>query len=144
MPHSTMRQNGSQKCIIRSSSQPLCPGYPSSTSLPLGEAEWHQLLSEGPHQIAGFHPPTTLTWGSSFVLPLNDTYVHRSSHSCNNHTVLSWETINHDSYSAVLKCCHVADPVKPIWNLLMRFVSRKCLTLVNVGIKLQNYFNMGE
>lgn len=115
-PHSTMRQNDGQKCIIWSSSQPLCPGYPSSTSLPLGEAEWGRLLSEGPHQITGFHPPTPLTRGSSFLLSLNNTHVHRSSHSCSNDTVLPWETINH-SYSTLHKCCHVTDPVKRIGNL---------------------------
>lgn len=53
MTHCTMGQDDSQKWNIWSSSQLLYPGYPSSTSLPLGEAEWDRLLSEGPHQIAG-------------------------------------------------------------------------------------------
>lgn len=143
MPHCTMRPYNSQKWIIWSSSRPLCRGYPSSTPVPLGEAEWHRLLSEGPHQIAGFHPSTTLTWSSSFTLPLNNTYFHRSSHSHSNHSTLTWETINHYSLSAVLKCCHVTDPKKPIRNPLMRFISRKCPTLVNVGIEL-NYLGRQE
>lgn len=61
-----------KKCIIWSSSQPFCPSYPSSTSVPLGEWDW--LPCEGPHQFVGFHPPTTLTWGSSLSRsPLNNT-----------------------------------------------------------------------
>lgn len=127
-----MRHNDSQKWTIWSSSQPLCPGYPSSTSVPLGEAEWDRLLSEGPHEIAGFHPPTTLTRGSPFSLPLNNTYFHRSSHSCSDHSALTEETINH--YSSFL--C--------IRNLLMRFSSGKCPTLGNVGIELLNYLGWRE
>lgn len=139
-----MRQNDSQKWIIWSSSQPHCPGYPSSTSVPLGEAKWHRLLSEGPHQIAGLHPPTTLTWGSSLTLPLNNTYFHRSSHSCSSHSSLTWETINRGVFFAVLKGCRVTDPKKPIRSLLVRFSSRKCPTPVNVGIELQNYLTRWE
>lgn len=96
-----MRQNNSQKGIIWSSSQPLCPGYPSPTSVPLDEAKWDQLLSEGPHQIAGFHPPTTLIWGSSLTLPLSNTDFHRRSHP---HSFFFFFT--------VLKHCHVTDPQK--------------------------------
>lgn len=60
--------------IIWSSSQPFCPSYPSSTSVPLGE--WDRLPCEGPHQFVGFHPPTTLTWGSSLShSPLNNTWL---------------------------------------------------------------------
>lgn len=141
-----MRQNNSQKGIIWSSSQPLCPGYPSSTSVPLDEAKWDQLLSEGPHQIAGFHPPTTLIWGSSLALPLSITDFHRRSHSCGNCSTLTWETINHYSFF-FLQFSNIVmsqTPKKPIRSLLMRFSSGKCPTSVNVGMLSQNYLGRWE
>lgn len=103
---------------IWSPSQPLCPGYPSSTSGPLGE--WDRLPSEGPHQVADFHPPTTLTRGSSLTLPLNDTRSHRRSHLCHNRSSLTRETIQRYSLCAGLQHCHATElnqkPFDKIWT----------------------------
>lgn len=74
----------------------------------------------GPSSSCRFHPPTTLTRGSSLTLPLNDTRFHRRSHLCRNRSSLTRETIRRYSLCAGLQHCRDTElnqkPFDKIWT----------------------------
>lgn len=113
-----------KKCIIWSSSPPSCPSYPSSTSVPLGE--WDRLPREGPHQFVGFHPPTTLTWGSSLLRAFEQYLTVTEARICAA-TRAHWkqETGSNLSAAIVRLLSNSTDDKKPTWNLSMRLKPMK-------------------
>lgn len=83
-----MRQNNSQKWIIWSSSQPLCSGYPSSTSVPLGRSWVEQAPrwgSSSNRRFSSTYRPYrrlfTRTAFELYLFPQKRTFVQQLHHS---------------------------------------------------------------
>lgn len=99
-----------KQCIIWSSSQPFCPSYPSPTSVPLGE--WDRLPREGPHRFVGFHPPTTLTCGSSLSRAFEQYLTVTEARICAA-TSAHWKQETGSNLSAAIDdCCPTAQTTK--------------------------------